>query len=619
MTQRYDVVILGGGLAGQTLARHILLETDKTILMLDRRDQVPFRRQKVGESSVQIAGHYFGKILGLEGYLLQEHFMKYNLRFYFRSGARDNSRFEDYGHLSIRPFSNVPSYQLNRNTLEAEIMRRNQEDSRFTLHIGAQDLDVEILPEGPQGPHRIHYRVGTEKRSAEATWVVDASGRNRFLARKFGLMKPMAIHNNTFFWWVDGLLDIEKLTDRSRKEIRLKKERGNLGHLPVFLATNHFCAEGLWFWVIPLQGKTSLGLVYDSRVIKHEDINSVEKATEWVLRNFPLFKHDLPRRKVLDFGTIRQYSHDCERTIHPDRWAMTGEAGRFTDPLYSPGSDLISMYNTMIVNAIQIDDPVERASAIEIYENMQRALANAYVPSYGVSYDCLGDEEAFSMKYAWELSVYFTAYVFPFINDLFNDRRFLIAFMRFFSKLGPINSGLHKLLSDFFHWKKAQNILTPQGEPIFFDLMDIGTLKQAETLFYKIGVDVDEARELLNSRTPALEELARFIIAHVTSVVVGDERVVANRKFIEGIDLKQGGAGGWPLDSLRQRWEECKGSEGGFMWSFDPKVMNRFRHPQPPMESTADAMGTPSTAKPAMATPMPVSSSSSPRASEGAS
>jgi flavin-dependent dehydrogenase len=331
MTRPYDVVILGGGLAGQTLARHILLETDKKILMLERRDHIPWFHQKVGESSVQIAGHYFGKILGLESYLLHEHFMKYNLRFYFRSGARKNDNFEDYGHISIRPFSNVPSYQLNRNTLEAEIFRRNQEEKdRFTVEIGAQDLDVEIVPDGL---HRIQYRMGTETRQAEATWVLDASGRNRFLARKLGLRKPMAIHNNTFFWWVEGTVDIEKLTSRSRQEIRLKRERGTLGHLPVFLATNHFCVEGLWFWVIPLQGKTSLGLVYDSKVLRHGDINSVEKATAWVLEHFPLFARDLPNRKVLDWGTIIQYSHDCERTIHPHRWAMT--ARRDASPIPS--------------------------------------------------------------------------------------------------------------------------------------------------------------------------------------------------------------------------------------------------------------------------------------------
>ena len=468
--EQRDVVILGGGLAGLTLSRQLLLETDKRILMLERRDEIPWFHQKVGESSVQLAGHYFGKVLDLERYLLHEHFMKYNLRFYFRSGARENGRFEDYGHVSIRSFSNVPSYQFNRNTLEAELLRLNQESDRFSVVTGIRNLDVEIDPEGP---HQIRYRAGAEARSVEASWLVDASGRNRFLARKLKLQRPMPIHNNTFFWWVEGTVDIEKLTDRSPRSVRLKSERSALGHLPVFLATNHFCAEGLWFWVIPLQGKTSLGLVYDSRVIRHEDINSVEKATRWVSEKFPLFARDLPTRKVLDFGTIRGFSHDCERTISPARWAMTGEAGRFTDPLYSPGSDLIATYNTMIVNAIAIDDPVERGAMIETYEQMMRALAGAYIPSYVVSYDCLGDQEAFSLKYSWELSVYFVAYVFPFINDLFGDRRFLIAFMRFFGRLGPINQALHKLLSAFLQLEEAEwdpraggraDLLRPDGD-----------------------------------------------------------------------------------------------------------------------------------------------------------
>ena len=37
MPQKYDVAIIGAGLAGLSLARHLLLETDSTILLLDRR------------------------------------------------------------------------------------------------------------------------------------------------------------------------------------------------------------------------------------------------------------------------------------------------------------------------------------------------------------------------------------------------------------------------------------------------------------------------------------------------------------------------------------------------------------------------------------------------------
>jgi len=37
-----------------------------------------------------------------------------------------------------------------------------------------------------------------------------------------------------------------------------------------------------------------------------------------------------------------------------------------------------------------------------------KTFYEAYVPSYAISYEALGDQECFTMKYAWELTVYFT-------------------------------------------------------------------------------------------------------------------------------------------------------------------------------------------------------------------
>jgi L-2-hydroxyglutarate oxidase LhgO len=69
-----DVLILGGGLAGQTLARQVLLShPGKRIIMADRRAELPPKEQKVGEATVQASGYYYGKVLQLEEYLLQEH------------------------------------------------------------------------------------------------------------------------------------------------------------------------------------------------------------------------------------------------------------------------------------------------------------------------------------------------------------------------------------------------------------------------------------------------------------------------------------------------------------------------------------------------------------------
>jgi hypothetical protein len=65
-----------------TSARVLLLNSDKTILLLDKRPAIPPGKQKVGEYTVQLGAYYFSKVLDLEEHLLTEHYMKYNLRFY---------------------------------------------------------------------------------------------------------------------------------------------------------------------------------------------------------------------------------------------------------------------------------------------------------------------------------------------------------------------------------------------------------------------------------------------------------------------------------------------------------------------------------------------------------
>lgn len=568
---RYGVVIVGGGLAGQTLARHLLLDTDETVLLLERLEELPTRRQKVGESSVQVAGYYYSRVLDLEEHLFRRHFMKYNLRFYWPSGERDNRGFEDYTQTYIRDFSNVASYQLDRNAFEAEVMRRNLEDPRFTLRLGAGRTEVELVEDGSAEDHVVSFDHDGERRTVRARWLVDTSGRNKVMAKKLGLVRRNPIRHGATFWWVDGLVDFEKLTDRSRDERLRDPARRHYGHLPLWLATNHFCGEGYWFWVIPLHGKTSLGLVYDRSVVDPAEVRTPELATGWVCERHPLFARDLPGREVVDWASFRDFSYDCGRTISADRWAMAGESGRFTDPLYSPGSDLISIHNTLIVDAVRTGDGKALAAKARLYEQVMRAVYAAYVPSYAESYDALGDPETFSLKYCWELAVYFAFYVFPFINGLFTDRRFLVSWLRAFSKLGPVNAGVHRLLSGYYQWKTRE--LGPQPEPVCFDFSHLGPLAEARETFYEVGVDIERARQVLVAQLDNLEELARFAAARVASVVLDEPRAVDSQPFVAALDPQElaFAPGVW-----RERWAACAGSEERWSWRFDPSVIQVF-------------------------------------------
>lgn len=569
-----DVLIVGAGLAGLTLARQLLLERpEMRILQLDRLPEIPSPKQKVGEATVQVSGYYYSRVLEMEEHLLCEHYLKYNLRFYWKT-ERGGSVWEDLSQSYIRKISNIATYQLDRNKFEAAVLEKNRENPHYELIHPMTDLHVDLTEDGPHGFRFKADGSGGREISGRAGWVVDASGRGRFLVKRQELDRPSPIKHGSSFMWVEGLMDPEKCTALDRRAVRVRPERGTLGHFPTFLATNHYCGEGYWFWEIPLHGKTSLGLVFDSANVAFSDVSSAEKLVEWICREYPLYARDLPKRKILHHSGLKSFALDNGQTISPSRWAMCGEACRFTDPLYSPGGDLISTYNTLITDCILTDDRQELEAKIRRYEPLARAIYEAYVPSFAVSYQTLGDQEAFSLRYVWELTVYFSFYVFPFINDLHTNQAFLPAFLRRFGQLGPINQGMHRLLQAFYLWKK-ENVVIPAPEPVFFEFMEIEALALAELTFYKVGIGLDEAREVLDDQLENLRDLARWTAAHITSVVLDDERALNNAAFIRGIDINNLQ---FDPDAMAARLDAaCRETAETYTWRFKVPCMKRFR------------------------------------------
>lgn len=566
-----DVLVVGAGLAGLTLARQLLLaRPEMRILMLDRLAEVPSPKQKVGEATVQVSGYYYSRVLEMEEHLLMEHYLKYNLRFYWKT-ERGGDVWEDLSQSYIRKISNIATYQLDRNKFEAAVLEKNRESPSFEIIHPMTGLQIDLAEDGP---HAFRFEAEGREISGRAGWVVDASGRGRFLVRRHELDRPSPIKHGSSFMWVEGLLDPEKCTNLDRRAIRVRPERSALGHFPTFLATNHYCGEGYWFWEIPLHGKTSLGLVFDSANVAFQDVSTPEKLVEWICREYPLYARDLPQRKILHHSGLKSFALDNGQTISPSRWAMCGEACRFTDPLYSPGGDLISTYNTLITDCILTADRGELEAKIRRYEPLARAIYEAYVPSFAVSYQTLGDQESFSLRYVWELTVYFSFYVFPFINDLHVNQAFLPGFLRRFGQLGPINHGMHRLLQAYYLWKK-ENVVIPAPEPVFFDFMEVGALAAAELTFYKVGVGVDEARQVLDEQLENLRELARWTAAHVTAAVLDDPRAVTNAAFIRSIDINNLQ---FDPDAMAERLDAAtRETSETWSWRFDVPCMKRFR------------------------------------------
>lgn len=567
-----DVVILGSGLAGVTLARHLLLETDKQVVVVERYHPHEHgrTRQKYGESTVQLSGWYFGKVLDLTEELLKNHWIKYNLRFYWPTHGGDASRFETYCQSYLTTFSNIATFQLDRNAMEEAVLALNEADPRFRRILPATKLEVEL---DPRHEHSVSFDGPEGRTTVSAPWLVDASGRNRVLARKLGLAAKSPIEHGASFAWVEGLVDIEKLTDRSLREQRLGGWHRQAGHSPLYLATNHFCAEGLWFWVIPLHDKTSLGLVYDHSVVDFKDVNTGEKLLEWACEHFPCFRHDLPKRKLLGHYGLRDYAHDCKTCISEERWAMTGEAGRFSDPLYSPGSDLIAIHNTLIVDAIKH----QRRARCRTHETIARALYEGYVPGYAAGYIALGDQEAFTLKYVWELTVYFVAYVFPFVNELFTEPDFVGTFLQRFTRLGPWNRGLQDLFTGYTRWKLARGNAGgggANGVPLNYEFSEFAPLARSRVLLNHVGLSPSEALATLEPHWADLEEMSRFMAAHITARVVGDPEAIHRRAFVEGIEMN---ALRFDPEAMRAHWVATRHDRTAYRWTLlDPEVMAAF-------------------------------------------
>src|SRR3546814_664107 len=84
-----DVTILGGGLAGLTLAIQLRRQDPALRVTVVERNAHPVREAafKVGESTVEIGAHYFAHVLGLRDHLDRAQVRKFGFRFFFYPAA----------------------------------------------------------------------------------------------------------------------------------------------------------------------------------------------------------------------------------------------------------------------------------------------------------------------------------------------------------------------------------------------------------------------------------------------------------------------------------------------------------------------------------------------------
>nr|WP_156349402.1 MULTISPECIES: lycopene cyclase family protein [unclassified Mycobacterium] len=410
----HDVAIVGGGVAGLTLALEIRTARPRTrvAVISPASHPVPEITHTVGESTVEVSAHYLRERIGLADHLQTSQIRKMGLRMFFSHGG--NTDITERLELGSSSFIPQVTYQIDRGRLENELYRR----------CCAAGVDIRrgravSVESGAGGhPHTVSIQSGDIITRTTTRWLVDSSGRNRALARQLGLRRANEHNCNAVWLRVTAEIDIGRWSDDPAWQTRITE--GDRA-----LSTNHLMGEGYWVWLIRLaSGSTSVGIVADPAFHQFDRFNTLAKARSWLDEYEPQCAAVLAEHEHLikDFRVMKNYSHGATKVYDGrDRWCLTGDSGIFLDPLYSSGLDLVAIGNglitDMIVRELDGEDVVARSG---ISDSLFRSLTDMWLAVYCDQYTLMGSPAVMSAKVIWDIAFYW-----GFVGLLYSNGRFV--------------------------------------------------------------------------------------------------------------------------------------------------------------------------------------------------
>ncbi|PPU01687.1 NAD(P)/FAD-dependent oxidoreductase [Xanthomonas arboricola] len=454
--QRADVVITGGGLAGLSLALQLRQRDPALAITVLERRAHPVREAafKVGESTVEIGAHYFAEVLGLREHLETEQIRKFGFRFFFSDKREDIDRCTELGVSRILP---TPSWQIDRGRFENFLGERARAQG-ITFLDSCSVKGVDLADD--QADHAVRYECAGEAGTLSARWVVDASGRAGLLKRKLDLAQDNAHDANAVWWRVEGLIDPNGWSqDSSWLQRCTPPDR--------WRSTNHMCGPGYWFWLIPLSsGAHSLGIVCDASMHPLDTMNTHDKAMTWLRTHQPQVAATLDQAdyRLQDFLFLRNFSYGCKQVFSPQRWALTGEAGVFLDPFYSPGSDFIAISNTYICELIGRDRAGRSLSPyVELYQQLYFSFYENTLTLYQDQYALFGDAQVMPVKVIWDYTYYWSLLAPLFCSGRIADLSLLSRMKSDFFYARDMNLAMQRVLHDWGQHNTARGLAADDG------------------------------------------------------------------------------------------------------------------------------------------------------------
>jgi flavin-dependent dehydrogenase len=305
----FDVVVIGGGPGGSASAG-LLAKQGHKVLVLEKEK---FPRYHIGESLIT------GSMPTIEALDLRERLDKMG---YVRKYGGTLLWGRNQGAWDFR-FTEASEYeytfQVRRADFDSVLMTRARELGALVIE---EATVQEVLFDGERATGVRYLRKGdAEPTTVDCKLVVDASGQQHLLARKFSLIDYHDDLRNIAVWaYFQG-------TNRysgNRWGDTLTENRPNG-----------------WFWFIPLSdGTVSIGYVtpidkYKESGKSLEELHASELASADEITSLVGDKSV----RVSGYRTIKDWSYTCKQFYGPG-WALVGDAAAFIDPLLSTGVGL---------------------------------------------------------------------------------------------------------------------------------------------------------------------------------------------------------------------------------------------------------------------------------------
>jgi hypothetical protein len=195
-----------------------------------------------------------------------------------------------------------------------------------------------------------------------------------------------------------------------------------------------------------------------------DTMNTHAKAMAWLREHQPGVAASIEQSAfaLQDFLFLRHFSYGCKQVFSGDRWALTGEAGLFLDPFYSPGSDFIAISNTYICDLIGKDRAgLSFAPFATIYEQLYFSFYESTLSLYQDQYPLFGDAQVMPVKVVWDYTFYWALLAPLFFAQRLTDIAMLGRLRDEFTAGRAINLAMQALLRQWGRLNTAP--LVPDG------------------------------------------------------------------------------------------------------------------------------------------------------------